>query len=236
MHTHKEGFSIGLEQICFRFSHTDEYFFKDLTVMFDGGGLYFIHGRNGAGKSTLFRILQGDIGSDEDIQGRLILNGVHYTITSPDELQRIIDSRVSMVHQRFDEMLADRFTYLQNLAFANMSHRPALRSLVTTVQYKQLIDAFSIPQECPVRLLSGGQRQIVAISMVLQKHPRILLLDEPTAALDSKNAAMVFAFLRALVDEHGLTILVISHDQSLSAEYALDGMYELANGRVTQVA
>lgn len=77
-----------------------------------------------------------------------------------------------------------------------------------------LVDRFHIDRKKPVHLLSGGQRQILALLMVLQTPIDYLLLDEPTATLDEENAEMVFEFLQGLTQE-GLTIFVVCHDKDL---------------------
>ena len=74
---------------------------------------------------------------------------------------------------------------------------------------------FNIPLNVPVENLSGGQRQILSILMCLQKPTSILLLDEPTAALDTKNAQLVMSLLKTLQQEKNMLILMICHDPEL---------------------
>ena len=82
----------------------------------------------------------------------------------------------------------------------------------------------------PVSLLSGGQRQILAIMMAIQKECGLLLLDEPTSALDSQNSETVMQFIKDLVAQTGITVLIICHDSDLVQRYASDGFYEIVVG------
>jgi ABC-type lipoprotein export system ATPase subunit len=79
---------------------------------------------------------------------------------------------------------------------------------------------FNLNLKKNVQQLSGGQKQILAIMMALQKPTQILLLDEPTAALDEKNTHMVIQFLNTLAQERNLIIIIITHDKELTQTYA----------------
>ena len=94
-------------------------FFKDLSASFDKGKINFIQGANGSGKSTLFRILQGKLSSNEILKGDFCL----------DEKCDNISGRIAMVQQKFDMMLADKFSFSENLKFANISMYPSLKFL-----------------------------------------------------------------------------------------------------------
>ena len=99
----------------------------------------------------------------------------------------------------------------------------------------KLIKRFGISFEKPVYLLSGGQRQILAILMVLQKPTKLLLLDEPTAALDHKNSTMVMEFLKELLKSVSLTILIICHDKELVRTHAEDDFFEIKVDEKTEM-
>jgi len=181
--------SIRLENITFSFSKNDKPFFKNLTVEFESGKLHFLTGKNGVGKSTLFRLLQ------ETVQG------------------------TCMVQQNINPMLADQFSFIENVRLAAMPEYPGLCGLPKAKIFPELLNRFGIDMVKPVRLLSGGQRQILAIIMILQKECSLLLLDEPTAALDDQNARLVMQFLQELIVNTGLTVLVICHDVDLMNAY-----------------
>ena len=140
-----------------------------------------------------------------------------------------------MVQQKFDLMIADQFTFGQNLQIANLPEYPFFAPLPAHKPLPKLVERFGINSNTPAYLLSGGQRQILSILMVLQKHTKILLLDEPTAALDEKNAQMVMLFLQELIITTPITILIICHDKDLVHEYATKHYYELEVDEKTMV-
>lgn len=182
-------------------------FFADVSLQMASGKLHTLSGKNGSGKSTFLGALRGNI----SCQGTIEMSGVSYAF-SDGELKR----KIIYISQRYDEMIADQFSFKDNLRFAHVSCRPSLwKKLFSSPSFPLLLDRFEIDYDQPVRLLSGGQRQILALLMALQKQPKMILLDEPTATLDSTNARMVFQFLRALMEEVELTALVICHDHEL---------------------
>jgi len=85
--------------------------------------------------------------------------------------------------------------------------------------YPDFLEKFHIDVSKPASKLSGGQRQILALLMVLQKERSVLLLDEPTATLDEQNATLVFEFLMTLTLQN-VTLLVVCHDRELVNRYA----------------
>ncbi len=169
----------------------------------------------------------GNVYPDEFIQSTVQFQGSTYHIDDPYSYDKNITSQIKMVVQKFDLMLADQFSFKQNLQLASLPEHPFLAPLPNHQPLPSLIERFGIDFEKPVYLLSGGQRQILAILMALQKPTKILLLDEPTAALDEKNATMVMEFLKALISSISLTILIICHDKELVKRYAKNYFYEI---------
>jgi energy-coupling factor transporter ATP-binding protein EcfA2 len=207
-----------INDLSFKFNKNTQPFFSSLSFEIAPSKLHFLQGKNGSGKSTLFRILQGLIESDEIVQGTLTIDQTTYTIDQPhDRIQ--YGNLVRLVQQDFDTMLADQLNFIQNLALASMQRYPALESM-KKVTIPAIVDHFGIDTTKPVHFLSGGQRQMLAILMVLQKPTRILLLDEPTAALDEKNSHLVMRFLHELVTTNNITVLIITHDKELVKNYA----------------
>ncbi len=219
---------LSIQNLSFSFDHTqDKHFFKNISCAFKKNTMNFIRGRNGAGKSTLFRILRGKIEPIESVTGTAILNGHTYDL-SQVESRRNFSNDIRLAPQKFDEMLADQFTFPENLQLAGMPTYPGLTPFVPATDIPELVARFGIDYTVPAGMLSGGQRQILSILMALQKSARILLLDEPTAALDDKNSSMVMAFLHDLLKtSKDLTILVICHDKELVNQYAEHHYYEI---------
>ena len=188
--------------------------FQDITFELKKGALHTLSGKNGCGKSSLLAALRGDL--QAELKGTVEIAGVPYHISDAKGLRE----QIALISQRYDEMMADQFSFLQNLAFAELICRPSFfKGFKGAPFIPEFIQRFGIDFHKPVHLLSGGQRQVLALLMALQKQPSILFLDEPTGALDLTNAKMVFQFLRALVDEFQLTALVICHDEELAASY-----------------
>lgn len=202
-------------------------FFDGVHCSFARNVIHFIRGKNGAGKSTLFRILRGKTERGEYIEGTIRLGARTFNIAEPEQ-RAALSSCVRLSPQKFDEMLADQFTFPQNLQLASLPRFPGLTRFVETSYVPPLVDRFGIDYTVPVGMLSGGQRQILSILMALQRPTSILLLDEPTAALDDKNAGIVMAFLEELVTlNKELTVLIICHDKELVEQYAHTQYYQI---------
>lgn len=187
-----------IKQLSFQHHKEAPLFFKDLSFSLERGKLHALHGKNGIGKSILLNILSYKTNPQAIIKGEIIG----------------MENRV-LVNQRFDHMIADQFSFLDNMQFACMNRFPPLFSHLTKPnRFYKLLERFHIDYSTPVYKLSGGQRQILALLMVLQKKTDCLLLDEPTAAMDEHNAVMFFDFLKSLLCEN-MTALVICHDREL---------------------
>lgn len=218
---------LKIQNVNFKFSASSAFFFKNLTIDFAMGKMHFVRGQNGVGKSTLLRILQGKLNAGEQLSGSFCFGTDACLVDSGKKIDQTCFKQVALVQQKFDLMLADQFSFTHNLQCANLPEFPTLGRLPAHKNLPEFIQRFCIDTSKPVKLLSGGQRQILAILMALQKGPSMLLLDEPTAALDEKNADMVMQFLQELVAATGLTVLIICHDKELVQRYAPHGYFEM---------
>jgi len=203
-------FALSIKNLQFKFQKSGQPFFNDLSITLEKGHMHHLHGCNGSGKSTLFNIIKGTYKNHPHISGTILLhNNEEYS--SHD---------IAMVHQKYDSMLANHFSFEENLQFSQLGKYPGLQSIDRIkVDIPKLVDRFGIDITKPVSMLSGGQRQILSLLMILQKQPKLLLLDEPTAALDPMNAKIVFEFLKAITDEQDITLLIVTHDHVLADEY-----------------
>lgn len=213
--------ALSLTDLSFAFDESGKrLFFDKLSLDFDSNQLHFIRGKNGAGKSTLFRLMRGKVYNDEFVSGTITIDEKIFDLDDESRREKLTNV-VRMVPQKFDLMLAGQFSFTENLQLATIPEYPKLQTFIPTTSVPQLVERFGINFDTPASNLSGGQRQILAILMALQKPTRILLLDEPTAALDDKNAEMVLLFLQELLGEHTeLTVLAICHDKELVDTYA----------------
>ncbi len=220
--------ALELKQVSFGFAQQSKLFFNQLSGQFPAGALHFVRGQNGAGKSTIFNILRGIVHPQENITGTIIVDGVVHTFDKDNrEALGSLQNDIKLVQQDFDLMLADKLSFEENLQIARLNFYPSLNTLPVAQKLPAFVERFRIPKQKPVHMLSGGQRQMLAILMALQKPTKVLLLDEPTAALDAHNAKMIMEFLQSLVEESGLTVLIISHDLELVGHYAKNRYYQI---------
>ncbi|TME01363.1 MAG: sugar ABC transporter ATP-binding protein [Chloroflexi bacterium] len=165
-------------------------------------------GDNGAGKSTLIKVISGVGPSDE---GEIFLGGKEVHITSPQAANRL---GIETVYQ--DLALCDNLDVVANL-FLGREERSFLRSLNEIDMEKQSLNVLrtldvKLPStRTPVATLSGGQRQSVAVAKSILRKAKVVLLDEPTAALGVAQTRQVLNLIRRLRDQ-GLAVVVISHN------------------------
>ena len=216
---------VALQNVTFSFAQQPKQFFHDLSVEFALQTINFIQGKNGAGKSTLLQILSGKMSRDHALQGKLQIEENFYDLSQSAQIAQ----QVAFVPQNFNEILVHAYSFRENLQFAQMSHYPSLSGLPESKLLPSLIEKYGIDYDIPVSQLSGGQRQILSILMVLARSPKILLLDEPTAALDEENTQLVMDFLQDLCMYQGLTIIAIVHSQELVEKYTPRGYFELVS-------
>jgi ABC-type multidrug transport system ATPase subunit len=191
-----------VQELSFMHHKKAPYFFKDLSFSLEPGKIHALHGKNGIGKTVLLNLLSNKVPPQAIVKGKII--------GAEDAM---------LVNQHFDQMIADQFSFQENLKFASMRRFPHPFSRLKTANfYPKFLEKFHIDVSIPVSKLSGGQRQILSLLMVLQQKRKILLLDEPTATLDEQNAHLVFEFLKTLT-EQSITLLVVCHDRELVNSY-----------------
>ena len=205
---------------------------KGLDLTLEDGDFVTVIGGNGAGKSTMLNAVAGVWPID---MGKILIDGQDVTRLSEHQRAKYI----GRVFQ--DPMMGTAATMgiEENLALA--ARRGVARSLRAGItkkereEYHELLKTLDLGLEdrmtSKVGLLSGGQRQAVTLLMATLKKPKLLLLDEHTAALDPKTAAKVLALSEKIVQENHLTTLMISHNMKDAIKYGnrLIMMYE---GRV----
>jgi ABC-type lipoprotein export system ATPase subunit len=208
-----------IKNLSFKFDKKNtHYFFKNLTAEFTPHTVHFIQGDNGVGKSTFFTILQGTTDKTAFLDASITLNSSSYAADGT-ALPHSFTQHVHTVQQNYDSMIASQFTFMENLQLANLPRYPRLHVL-PPVTLLDLVKTLNVDPNTPAHLLSGGQRQLLAILMALQKQTKLLLLDEPTATLDKKNTHLVMQCLYQLATQLKVTMLIICHDKELVEQYA----------------
>lgn len=191
---------------------------KGLSLHLAPGDFAAIIGSNGAGKSTLFNAIAGTFLTDE---GQIVLDGEDVTFKPETYRARVI----GRIFQDPMKGTAPSMTIEQNLAIAYSSVRRGLRPAITKKDravFRESLARLDMGLEDRMKtkmgLLSGGQRQAVTLLMAVIVTPKLLLLDEHTAALDPLTAEKVFAITKEVVAEKGITTLMITHNIASALE------------------
>lgn len=191
---------------------------EDINLDIRQGEIFGIIGLSGAGKSTLVRCMNL---LEEPTSGAVIVDGQRLVWMEQNRLRRISERelrlarrKITMIFQSFNLLMQKNC--LRNVCFpmelAGVSKGQAekrARELLELVDLKE--KALAYPAQ-----LSGGQKQRVAIARAIVNHPKILLADEPTGALDSHSGEQVMELFQSLNDE-GVSILMITHDAEIAS-------------------
>ncbi|MGV9764075.1 ABC transporter ATP-binding protein [Micromonospora tulbaghiae] len=194
-----------------------------VDVGFGRGTFTAVMGPSGSGKSTLLQIAAG---LDRPTNGRVVLGGTDLSGLSETRLTELRRTRIGFVFQAFN--LIGAVTVEENIVLPlRLAGVRADRAWLTHV-----VERVGLADRLHHRpaALSGGQQQRVAIARALATRPEVIFSDEPTGALDSRTAAEVLTLLRAVVDEHGQTVVMVTHDP-IAASYA-DRVLVLADGAI----
>jgi len=199
---------------------------EDVTLAFGEGRFVAITGASGSGKSTLLNLLGG---LDTPTAGTIEVDGALISTLDRDALARYRRFGAGMIFQSFN--LIPSRTALENvelpLIFANVDKRERKRRAAELLAKVGLAHrAGHRPAE-----LSGGEQQRVAVARALANGPRLLLADEPTGNLDSRTAREIVGLLAELNRGRRLTVIMVSHEESLVREFAHD-VVRLRDGRV----
>ncbi|WP_235922119.1 ABC transporter ATP-binding protein [Lentzea tibetensis] len=193
---------------------------RGVDVEFAQGTFTAITGPSGSGKSTLMHCLAG---LDRPDSGQVFLGREEMTGLDDRELTRVRRDRIGFVFQSFN--LVPTLTARQNILLPlELAGRR-----VDQPRFDEVVDELGIADRLGHRPseLSGGQQQRVAIARALVTRPAVLFADEPTGALDSRNARALLAFLRECRE---LTIVMVTHDP-VAASFA-DRVVVLGDGRL----
>ena len=172
------------------------------------GEKVFLCGPSGAGKTTLLYTLAG---LEHPEKGSVRIDGADLYAMGRKEQSRFRNQCIGYVFQNYH--LLPELTALENVAVPGaISGKDTTALAMKALERVGLGDrADHLPAE-----LSGGEQQRVAIARAIVNQPKVLFADEPTGNLDSKNSAEIMSILLDLAAEHGVTLVVVTHDQSLA--------------------
>lgn len=197
--------------------------FKNTNYIFPTQGLVCLLGESGCGKTTLFNLIAG---FDTDYEGNLLVCGRNLHSMKIEELCQYRKENIGFVFQNYH--LLSGYTVYDNILLACSQNE--FNKVEVDEQIKKLLDRVDMLDKIneKVEHLSGGQKQRVAIVRALINEPSIILADEPTGALDHKNAVAIMELLKELAHDH--LVLMITHDASL-CEYG-DEILQIQDGQL----
>lgn len=214
--------SLRLENITKKFEAgtvNEKIALDHLNLKIEPGEFVTVLGSNGSGKSTMFHAVLGNLFPDE---GKIYLG--EEDITRQKDYKRALN--IGCLYQNPLRGTAPNLTIEENLALAYT--RKASRSLFAlnkkdSAYFREMVSTLGMGLEdrmkTKIGLLSGGQRQAASLLMATIARPKLLLLDEHTAALDPGAAEKVMAMTKQIVSENKITTLMITHDMAYALEY-----------------
>ena len=197
----------------------------DVSFTVEKGEFVAIIGPSGSGKSTLLHILGG---VDAPTSGKVFVDGTDTGALDETKLAIFRRRQIGLIYHFYNLIpvlnVRENIT-LPLLLDGREVNQETLAGLVKTLQLADRLD--HLPNQ-----LSGGQQQRVSIGRALITHPALILADEPTGNLDSKNSAEILALLKLFNQQHSQTLLVITHDENLALQ--ADRIIAVEDGRIVR--
>jgi iron complex transport system ATP-binding protein len=206
--------SIKVQQICFAYKAHAEIL-KNLGFEVPAGAFLSIAGPNGAGKTTLLNLLSGLL---KPTSGSITIDSMPLSSYSINRLAK----KIAIVRQEFVPVF--EFSARQVVAMARTPYLGAI-AFETETDNQAIDDALEMTGIArfagrPLNQLSGGERQLVFIARALAQQTPVLLLDEPTSFLDIKHQVDIYDLLKKMQLEKQKTIVAVTHDINLAAQYS----------------
>jgi len=199
---------------------------KDISLKLEEGEFASIMGKSGCGKSTLLYILST---MDTQYEGQLFIDGQNMSELSNAELAKIRNEKIGFIFQ-FHYLLPE-FSVLRNVMLPALKLGQEKESVIKKRAMEKL-EMLGVAEQAHKKasMISGGQKQRVSIARALINNPKIIMGDEPTGNLDSKNADNVFNILRELSDTQNMSLLIVTHDLDFANK--TDRIIEMGDGYV----
>lgn len=193
-------------------SYGNLHVLKGINLHINKGEVVSIVGRSGAGKTTLLQIIGTLDNADE---GEIIIDGVNLSQLSKKKLSDFRNQKIGFVFQ-FHQLLPE-FTAIENIMMPALiggkSKKDAKKRAEELLEFLHLSDrANHKPAE-----LSGGEKQRVAVARALMNNPAVILADEPSGSLDSKNKEELHNLFFELRDKFNQTFIIVTHDEGLAS-------------------
>lgn len=205
---------------------TEFHVLKNISLTIQQGEFVSLIGKSGCGKSTLLYLLST---MDTNYEGELYMNDILLTGKKQNELAEFRNKHIGFIFQF--HFLLPEFSVLKNIMI------PALKlGLLSQEEIEhnaiEKLRILGVAEQAlkPANKLSGGQQQRVAIARALINNPTIIMGDEPTGNLDSKNTDIVFNVLREISQELGQSIITVTHDHDFSKK--CDRIIEMSDGEI----
>jgi len=185
---------------------------KGISLKVDRGEIISITGPSGAGKTTLLQIM-GSL--DKPDSGSVVYNGQDITRMSEKEISAFRNKHIGFVFQ-FHQLLPE-FTALENITIPMLIGGSNMRQ--ATAKAKELLELMGLADRAGHKPseLSGGEKQRIAVARALANQPDVILADEPSGSLDTKNKEELHKLFFNLRDQLGQTFVIVTHDESLAA-------------------
>ena len=219
---------IKLENISKKYQiGKNNYFYaiKNISLLFPDTGIVSISGKSGSGKSTIINMIAG---LDKPTEGKVLINDTDITKLNNKKLNKYFKGRVGILFQNYN-LLEDE-TVLFNVSISLLINGE--QSAKAKNKAKEMLNQVGLEEELYAKkasLLSGGEKQRVAIARALINEPEIILCDEPTGALDSKNSVHIMNILKQYSKNH--LVILVSHNPQLVNKYS-DRIIYIRDGKI----
>ena len=229
---------ISLKNVSYTYNNKTPYareVLKDINLNVEEGSYTVIIGKTGSGKSTLIEHINGLL---LPTHGEVLVNNVLITNPKSKKEKRELAKKLKVLRQdvavlfQFSEQQLFETSVLKDIIFAPLNYGISEERAISKA--KELIKLVGLDEsyldKSPFEL-SGGEMRKVALCGVLALEPKVLILDEPTVALDYKSREEIMTMVKKLKDELNMTIVLISHNMNYVLEYA-DKVFVLKNGKI----
>lgn len=229
---------ISLKNVSYTYNYKTPYareVLKDINLNVEEGSYTVIIGKTGSGKSTLIEHINGLL---LPTHGEVLVNNVLITNPKSKKEKRELAKKLKVLRQdvavlfQFSEQQLFETSVLKDIIFAPLNYGMSEERAI--FKAKELIKLVGLDEsyldKSPFEL-SGGEMRKVALCGVLALEPKVLILDEPTVALDYKSREEIMTMVKKLKDELNMTIVLISHNMNYVLEYA-DKVFVLKNGKI----